>query len=72
MCARVSGIILEINKAKCSKIKHHREHRIEEVWVFELIEQNIKQKRILILVKKYKKKIKTLTALLDNLLLQEA
>lgn len=36
-------MVVEIDESKFGKVKYHMEHRVEEVWVFEIVEKELKK-----------------------------
>ena len=49
------GIVVEIDESKFGKVKYHRGHKVEGVWVFGLVERTEKRKIFLIKVDDRKK-----------------
>lgn len=58
------GIIVEIDESKFGKVKYHRGHRVEGVWVFGMVENTPERKIILIQVEDRKRE--TLEAILSK------
>lgn len=56
------GIVVEIDESKFGKVKYHRGHRVEGVWVFGMVEKT--PERRLVLVKIENRTRETLEALL--------
>ncbi|KAG0440328.1 hypothetical protein DMUE_1822 [Dictyocoela muelleri] len=59
---RGGGVIVEIDESKFGKIKYHRGHRVEDVWVLGMVERF--GDRIIILVPIENKNAATLTKLI--------
>ena len=57
-----SGVIVEIDESKFGKVKYHRGHRVEGVWVFGMVERT-RQRRI-VMIRVNDRKRETLEELL--------
>jgi ISXO2-like transposase domain len=65
-----SGIIVEVNESKFGKIKYHKGHRVDGVWIFGLVERT--ERRRILLIEVDNRKRETLESVLHKYVHQES